>query len=250
MELSKSKLSVLMSLASKKMRNKHKLFLAEGEKCVRDMCEVFELDCVLVSENWFRDNEEKCVQFHDKLYRVDERTLKKVSSLTTPSSLIAAFKLPDNKEPRINSGKLYLLADGIQDPGNMGTIIRTADWFGINEILASDSTVDVYNPKTVQAAMGSLRHVNVYYCSLEKIIENHSEMKVYGTVLDGKNIYKEKLTQSGFIVMGNEGKGITPSVRRLINCPLYIPPYSESTHGESLNVAIATAITLSRFRFG
>ncbi|MDE7108516.1 MAG: RNA methyltransferase, partial [Muribaculaceae bacterium] len=167
-----------------------------------------------------------------------------------PSQVMAIFKMPGNEMPEIKQDKLYLLLDGVQDPGNLGTIIRTYDWFGVDTIFASDSTVDVFNPKTVQSTMGSLKRVEVHYTDLGRLIERYPDMPVYGTVLDGRNIYKMKLNDFGFIVMGNEGNGITDSIKNKIKIPLLIPPYDKDSHAESLNVAIATAVVLSTFRFG
>ena len=142
------------------------------------------------------------------------------------------------------------LLDGVQDPGNLGTIIRTADWFGIDTIFASSTTVDVFNPKTVQSTMGSLSRVNVFYTDLTALLASHRDMPSYGTFLNGKDTYKYKTENRGFLIMGNEGNGISDEVRKLVAHPLFIPPYNPDAHGESLNVAIATAIALSNFRFG
>ena len=140
------------------------------------------------------------------------------------------------------------VATVIQDPGNLGTIMRTAHWFGIDRIYASRDTVDIFNPKTVQSTMGSLGRVEIVYCDLGELMDKNPDMPVYGTLLDGKNIYKATLGEHGFIIMGNEGKGISESLRKRITSPLLIPPYDYSNHSESLNVAIATAVTLSQFR--
>ncbi len=250
MELSKNKASVIATLSSKKMRTKHGLFVAEGEKCVFDMLGSFELDSLIVSKEWLTNNEFKQESLRDKIFITDNSIIKKISSLSTPSSIIGVFKLPEEKKVEVLRQELYLVLDGIQDPGNLGTIIRTADWFGIHQIFASHNTADVFNPKTIQSTMGSLKRVRVNYTSLSSLFEAYSEMPVYGLMLDGRDIYKSSLKNYGFIVMGNEGNGISDEIRKYITAPLLIPPYKVSSHGESLNVAIATAITLSRFRFG
>ena len=145
--------------------------------------------------------------------------------------------------------KLSLVLDAIQDPGNLGTIIRIADWFGIENIFCSDDTADVYNTKTVQATMGALCRVNVHYANIIDLITQNSNSPIYGTFLNGDNIYRESLSSKGFIVMGNEGKGIRPEVEKLITHRLYIPNFSpNSTTSESLNVAVATAVVCSEFR--
>jgi len=144
---------------------------------------------------------------------------------------------------------LCLALDEVQDPGNLGTIIRIADWFGIEHIFCSQGTADVYNPKVVQATMGALARVHVHYVNLSELIDSLPDIPVYGTFLDGTNIYEQELSQTGIIVMGNEGNGISPEVRKVINRRLYIPNYpANRPTSESLNVAVATAITCAEFR--
>lgn len=250
MELSKSKAALISSLSAKKMRSKYGLFTVEGEKSVFDMIDSFKPEIFVATSEWANENNERTAKLGIQVYEAPMSVIKKISSLTTPSPVIAVYKIPELKPPVIRKDKLYLLLDGIQDPGNLGTIIRTCDWFGVDCIFASNSTVDVYNPKTVQSTMGSLKRVNVFYGDLEKLIDQNPEMPIYGTLLNGKNIFKETLRNYGFLVMGNEGNGISEGLRKKIKLPLLIPPFDESSHGESLNVAIATAIALSRFRFG
>ena len=176
--------------------------------------------------------------------------MKKISSLSTPPDVIAVFKLPeeDVSDIRLDPESLTLMLDGIQDPGNLGTIIRTADWFGIDTVICSKDTVDLYNPKTIQATMGSLKRVKVFYTDLEDILNKSEVRNVYGTLLDGENIFERDLNSEGVIVMGNEGKGISDRIRTLVTDPLLIPPAREDSHPESLNVAVATAIVISQFR--
>lgn len=176
--------------------------------------------------------------------------LQRASLLKTPQDVIAVFEQRNEAtNTSVIERELCLALDDVQDPGNFGTIIRIADWFGIEHIFCSLGTADVYNPKVVQATMGALARVHVHYLSLTELIEGLKEVPVYGTFLDGTNIYKQSLSETGLIVMGNEGNGISAEVRKLINRKLYIPnfPAGRST-SESLNVAVATAITCAEFR--
>lgn len=248
MELSKARQSIYSQLSKRKMRDRHNLFVVEGRKSVEDTIGVFKaeavitIDCDLVPESW------GCSGI---LYEVSRPVMEKISSLSTAPDVIAVYRIPEgfyDNVPDPCEGKLYLLLDGIQDPGNLGTIMRTAHWFGIDRIYASRDTVDIFNPKTIQSTMGSLGRVEIIYCDLAELVEKNPDMPVYGTLLDGENIYKATLGEHGFIIMGNEGKGISESLRKRITSPLLIPPYDYSNHSESLNVAIATAVTLSQFR--
>jgi TrmH family RNA methyltransferase len=145
--------------------------------------------------------------------------------------------------------KLSLVLDGIQDPGNMGTIVRVADWFGIEDIICSPDTADIYNPKTVQATMGAIARVKVHYTNLKDFLQKHNHLPIYGTFLEGKNIYCESLSENGFIVMGNEGNGIRPETEKAINRKLFIPSFPfEREASESLNVGVATGIICGEFR--
>lgn len=249
MEISKSKISILASLASKKMRLKHRLFLAEGAKCSFDMLGAFQEEYIVATKEWLDKNQLPDSALHCEVYSADRETMRKISSLTTPPEIMTVFRLPEDRDIKLLEGnKLYLMLDGLQDPGNLGTIIRTADWFGIYEVICSKTTVDVFNPKVIQATMGSLKRVKIYYADLVELIKSSSIKHVYGTMLEGKNIYEKKLTDSGVIIMGNEGNGLTEEIRALVTDPLFIPPENPVFHPDSLNVSIATAITLSRFR--
>lgn len=245
MELSKSKFNIFASLGSAKMRKKHRLFTVEGEKSVSDTINSFDVEAIVcVKGNIFDFS-----LGHGPVYEVSTDEMRRLSNLTTPSSVMAVYKLPESDHSAVKhiGNGLYVLLDGIQDPGNLGTIVRTCHWFGIFTIFASKDTVDIYNPKTVQSTMGSISKVEIVYCDLEKLLEENPDMPVYGTFLDGKNIFATKLEKRGFIVMGNEGKGISDKLRKHISQPLFIPP-ATSDHGESLNVAVATAITIAQFQ--
>jgi TrmH family RNA methyltransferase len=176
--------------------------------------------------------------------------IEKASLLKNPQEVIAVFAQPVVRlEKESLENNLTLVLDGIQDPGNLGTIIRLADWFGIRNLICSTDTADVYNPKTVQASMGGIAHVKVFYELLPDFLDNWKDLPVYGTFLDGETIYDEKLAAAGFIVMGNEGNGIRPEVESRITRRLYIPPFPPGTKStESLNVGVATAVVCAEFR--
>ncbi|MCM1291801.1 MAG: RNA methyltransferase [Prevotella sp.] len=248
--ISKSKLSLIKSLSRKKARLQEGLFVIEGSKSVLDMMDSsFKPKFAVATEDWWNQHSDIISQFPEEVRYTATRTeLDKISALSSGTDVITVYELPNYKEiPIPDSNSLTLLLDGIQDPGNLGTIIRTADWFGINQIYASLDTVDIFNSKTIMATMGSLARVKVYYTDLEYLIKSLLPIPVYGTLLNGENIYNADLSDNGLIIMGNEGNGISDSIRRLISNPLFIPPKKASSHPESLNVAIATAITLSQF---
>lgn len=184
-----------------------------------------------------------------EIIQASQKEINTVSALTTPRPSLALFQMPRPKlDMKALQNELSLTLDGIQDPGNMGTIIRIADWFGIQNIICSPDTVDVFNPKVVQATMGALGRVNIHFTPLTTFLEQF-EGEVYGTFLEGKTIYKEALSATGTIVMGNEGNGIREEIVPFIGRKLYIPPYpSGASKVESLNVGTATSIVCSEFR--
>lgn len=248
--LSKTRSALYASLCSQKMRRRHALFMAEGEKCVLDTLPHFQLEALLLADSAAISAPETVNP--QKIFTVTQATLGKISTLSTPPPIIAVYRIPEPDHIPIGT-ELYLMLDGVQDPGNFGTILRLADWFGIRYVFASNNCVDLYNPKAIQATMGAIGRVKVEYTDLPELISRHPEMPVYGLLLEGSDIYRAQLGQAGFIVMGNEGSGISPRMRSLITSPLLIPPYPASRLGtpmcsESLNVAMATAITLSEFR--
>jgi TrmH family RNA methyltransferase len=235
--LSKNQLKLVHSLELKKNRKKEGLFVAEGPKVVGDL-----LRAGYRARMMFSTTERP-----DAILVTDDE-LRKLSFLQHPQEVLAVFEIPHHSPFTVNRSLLALALDGIQDPGNLGTIIRIADWFGIDTIYCSEDTADVYNPKVVQATMGSLAHINIVYCDLVELLQ-HYDGPIYGTLLDGNDIYQQELSQKGIIVMGNEGNGISQHVRPLVTHKLLIPNFNKNSEtAESLNVAIATAITCSEFR--
>lgn len=244
--LSKAKAKELKGLSLKKERDKKGLFLVEGEKCVKDTLDSFNLDSLICTREWIDNNPDIKKNWGKYLKLADKRTIEIISSLNSLPDVIAVFKIPDsdNEIPVLDKDKLYVLLDEIQDPGNLGTIIRTCDWFGVYEIYASKNTVDVYSPKVVQASMGSLSRVKVHYLELEKLIIKNRELKLIGTLLEGKPLSTINFS-SGMLLMGNEGRGISKPLKDLVDISLTIPPVNPHNHPDSLNVAITTAIVLS-----
>jgi TrmH family RNA methyltransferase len=278
--ITKAQVKFIRSLQQKKFRDEHGLFVAEGEKCVEELRRGFEL------VQWVTDTQKlKAVnpETEDQTLTATATEIAQMSSLRTPQGVIGVFKkrtIANHQSPITNHQSpitypLVLILDGIQDPGNLGTIIRTCDWFGVHSIVCSRDTADCYNPKVVQATMGALARVNLQYVDLPEWLEQlrniNDELRIYGTLLDGKNIYdmlaqtgsEEPTQQNGnpsqrmlsVIIMGNEGNGISSEVRKFITHPLYIPAYAgngqikeTSDVVESLNVSIATAIVLAEFR--
>ena len=243
--ISKNQIKLIRSLELKKNRKREGLFVAEGPKVVGDLLRAGYKAHVVFATTGYPDAQP-----------ISDDELHRISFLQHPQEVLAIFEIPQplafSHQPSAFSPQpsaLSLALDGVQDPGNVGTIIRIADWFGIDTIYCSLDTADVYNPKVVQATMGSLAHVHIVYTDLVELLTN-AHVPIYGTLLDGKNIYEQELdTRKGIIVMGNEGNGISPEVRKLITHKLFIPNFHQETEtAESLNVAIATAITCSEFR--
>ena len=240
--LSKSHISLLQSLQHKKFRREHGLFLVEGYKSVSEFVNSsYQVETVYYTPAIAP----KVLKLSQKInfQEISSGTLEKISALKTPANIIAVIKIPQWPVLNYNmlNKKFSILLDGIQDPGNMGAIIRTADWFGIEHIICSEDSVDVYNPKVVQATMGSLARVNVHYTNLPAVL-SQIKLPVFGALLDGENIYHTNFGTEGLIVMGNEGNGLSPWVKQLVSKAVTIP---RAGHAESLNVAIATAIFCS-----
>ena len=248
MALSRNRIKYIQSLKSKKQRDIHGTFVAEGMKLVTDLLSTCRCQ-FLVGLPDVIDSFGKCPRV-ESIIKVDEADLKKTSLLKTPPHIVGVFYQPEHTYDLSGlKSELSLALDAIQDPGNMGTIIRLADWFGITRVFCSRDTNDIYNPKTVQATMGAIARVEVHYVDLEDFLGSQLNIPIYGTFLDGKSIYDEPLSSNGIIVMGNEGKGIRHELETLITRRLFIPSYPpENRTSESLNVAMATAIVCSEFR--
>jgi TrmH family RNA methyltransferase len=243
--LSKSQISLLTSLQHKKFRREHSLFLVEGYKSVIEFTNSgYQVDTIFHTSAIAPKmlNLSRNINFQE----ISMKDIEKISTLKTPQEVIGLVKIPLWPTLNYNSLKhrFSLVLDNVQDPGNMGTIIRTADWFGIADIICSEDTVDVYNPKVVQATMGSLARVNVHYVILEQVLPQ-IKLPLFGAMLDGENIYNTAFGGEGLLVMGNEGNGISPAIERLINTKITIPRAGKA---ESLNVAIATAILCSEIK--
>ena len=238
--VSKNQIKLISSLHQKKQRIAHQLFIAEGIKGIQELLDAsFELEHLYTRQNDFETvpNSLKTL--------VSEADLKKISALATPNTCLAVFKIP--KEKKIVESGLIVALDTIRDPGNLGTIMRLCDWFGVQQLICSKETVDSYNPKVVQATMGSIARVNVSYVDLNHFLSTTS-LPVFGTFMTGENIYKASLPQEGIIVMGNEANGISSKLEKIIKNRLTIPRFGAIQKTESLNVATATAIILNEFR--
>ena len=245
--LSKNKIKYIHSLDLKKNRKEERAFVAEGHKLVGDLLGHFSCRLLVATRSWLEKNPKINA---DEIIEVTQEELTKASLQKAPQEVLAIFEQPVyTMQPEVVSESLCLALDDIQDPGNLGTIIRLADWFGIEHIFCSQGTVDVYNPKTIQATMGALARVKLHYCNLPSMIAELGNVPVYGTFLDGDNMYEKKLTNYGLIVMGNEGNGVSKEVAELVNERLYIPNYPlQRETSESLNVAVATAVVCAEFR--
>ena len=238
MSLSKNHLKLITSLSQKKYRHKYKLFVVEGVKVVQEFLNSsYELEILFSTESSF--------SYLDSFIEVSEQELKKISSLKTPNKVIALVKRPVQKNS--SSSGLIVALDAINDPGNLGTIIRLCDWFGIDQLLCSKETVDCYDTKVVQSSMGSLTRVAISYIDLKEYLTSVS-IPVFIADMDGDNIYEMKPPTSAVLVMGNEANGISNSIKQIVSTKITIPRYGNSQLTESLNVATATAILLSEFR--
>jgi len=245
--ISKSQIKNITALSHKKMRDEQGLFVAEGEKLILDLMSAFELKECFATNEYLNENRNSKIK---NLQEISFDELKKISNQKSPQGILAVFKKPTHTLSNNINSELSLALDDIQDPGNLGTIIRIADWFGIRDIICSTLTADAFGPKTVQATMGALARVKVHYTDLEQYIRRlPADYPVYGTFMEGKNIFTEKLTENGIIVMGNEGNGISKCISALINRRITIPnyPQNEAT-SESLNVAVATSVVCAEFR--
>lgn len=232
--LQKNDIKLIKSLSQKKFRDEYTLFIVEGEKMVNEaLLSDFELVHLCKSDE------------------LGEKTMSQISGMSTPPSVLAVLKQKSiRSEFELNPSDLYIGLDSIRDPGNFGTILRIADWFGINQIFATEDCVDLYNPKVIQSSMGAIFRLKVNYCNLENLLNRTSgKINIYGTFLDGNDIYSSNLSPNGIIIFGNESHGISKEIEKYIDKRLLIPPYpNDSVRSESLNVAVATAIVCSEFR--
>ena len=236
--LSKSEIKLIRQLHQKKHRLNEHLFIAEGPKVIHEF-----LHSSLTLKQIYTTKDSLFNTASTTL--INEAELKKISLLKTPNSALALFKIP--KPQPIDTHQLIVGLDDVRDPGNLGTIIRLCDWFGIKHVLCSLETVDCYNPKVVQATMGSLARVSVHYLDLSAFIKSHT-IDVFGAFMDGNNVYTTTLPNKGLLVMGNEANGISDAIASLVTQKISIPRFGDVQATESLNVATATAILLSEFK--
>ena len=246
--ISKNQIKLIRQLEQKKYRRREQLFVAEGPKVVGDL-----LKAGFTAEEIFATPETDILAItagrSAKVSTVSQDELRRSSFLQHPQQVLALMRLPQPPAVSCPPAGLTLALDGVQDPGNLGTIIRIADWFGIAQIVCSEDTADAWSPKVVQATMGSIARVNINYVNLPAFVDSlPASYPVYGMLLDGQNIYEQPLQHEGLIVMGNEGNGISVEMRQRITNRLLIPDFHEGDTADSLNVAIATAIACSEFR--
>lgn len=249
MALSKNRIKYIHSLELKKNRKTEKVFLAEGPKLVGDLLGHFPCRFLAATPEWLSQHPKLPVE---DVSEVSDEDLSRASLLKTPQQVLAVFEQPEYEtDASVISHSLCLALDDVQDPGNLGTIVRIADWFGIEHIFCSNGTADIYNPKTVQATMGAIARVKLHYCNLSDFIGKASEknIPIFGTFLNGENIYTQPLPKNGIIIMGNEGNGISEQIAQKVSHRLLIPNYPQGCEtSESLNVAVATAIVCAEFR--
>lgn len=238
--LSKSQIKLITSLKQKKYRQEQGLFVVEGVKTIKELLKSsLELYVLYTTESFGVDTKDEIL--------ISETDLKRISFLKTPNKALAVFKIPEQKT--IDANHLMVALDDVRDPGNLGTIIRLCDWFGVKELVCSKATVDCFNPKVVQATMGSITRVNISYIDLEMFLKD-IEVPVFGAFMDGDVVYKKELPKQGVLVMGNEANGVSEKIEALITEKITIPRFGDLQATESLNVATATAILLSEFRRG
>jgi TrmH family RNA methyltransferase len=237
--VSKRQIKIITSLSQKKCRKSTGLFVAEGKKVIDEFLNSrFELDSLFTTDkNLFAADE--------KVMLISEIELKKISFLKTPNKALALFKT--SEIVNVDAEGLIVVLDDVRDPGNLGTIIRLCDWFGVKHLVCSEATVDCYNPKVIQATMGSLTRVNLVYTDLENYL-SETQLPVFGAFMDGSNVYKTNLPTDGILVMGNEANGVSESVSKYITQKISIPRFGEIQQTESLNVAMATGILLNEFK--
>lgn len=236
--LSKNQIKLITSLKQKKYRQQHGFFVVEGVKVINELLQShLELHALYTTESFNIDAKEEIL--------ISEADLKRISFQTTPNKALAIFKIP--KPQAINTNQLIVALDDVRDPGNLGTIIRLCDWFGVTDLVCSNETVDCFNPKVIQSTMGSITRVNVSYVDLQSFLKD-AKAPIFGTFMEGDNVYKTTLPSQGILVMGNEANGISEAVEAMITQKITIPRFGHLQATESLNVATATAILLSEFK--
>jgi TrmH family RNA methyltransferase len=255
--LSKSRISLIRSLKYKKFRTLHGVFVAEGEKIVKDLITMshdknpYRIDSIYATTEWTGINKNERTAGLD-VTEVTEDELKRISSLTTPNRVLAIVRIPDyDYDKDLIMNDLSLVLDDIQDPGNLGTIIRIAHWYGIRQIFCSENSTDIYNPKTIQSAMGSIWSVKVFYTELPSFLKYYfdsTDLPVIGTFLKGPSIYNRQSVTRGLLVLGNEARGISEKLEPYIRNRITIPAYNENSRPDSINVAMSAAIVCSELR--
>ncbi|MCF8369404.1 MAG: RNA methyltransferase [Bacteroidales bacterium] len=248
--LSKNKEKIIRSLPILKYRKQTGLFLAEGPKIVEELLEsTFEVNFICATSEWLNSKNSLVKKY--ECFEVTQNELNKISALKNPNQVLATFKIPDNSPIPNFSNELILVLDNIRDPGNLGTIIRSADWFGVKNIICANTCVDLYNPKVVQSTMGSIARVGLFYTDLiEYFTKAALQMPVYGAVLNGANMYTAVDTSTGYLIIGNESNGISdgllPFITKKLSIPSFVKP--DGSHAESLNASVATAVLLAEFK--
>jgi TrmH family RNA methyltransferase len=246
--LSKNVIQSVRRLEQRKFRREEGAFLAEGNKLVEDNLSAMHCRKLIATEAWWAAHPE-AVSRSEQCYVARREELERVSLLQTPQEVLGVFSIPDFPlQAEALRSSLSVVLDDVQDPGNVGTIIRLCDWFGIEQVICSPGTADCYSPKVVQASMGAVCRIRVHYTPLVPFLSELKGLPIYGTYLSGENIYRTELSPVGLIVMGNEGKGISAELAPLITHRLTIPSFALGTTSESLNVGVATAIIASEFR--
>lgn len=247
--ITKNRIKFIRSLEQKKYRKVHGCFVVEGPKVVEDMLPAFECEYVACTREWL--DRHVPLPSSCECDEVSEDELRRISFMEHPQQVLAVFRIPESPfQKRSAEIDLCLALDGVQNPGNLGTIIRISDWFGIEHVICSSDCADLYNPKVVQAAMGSLARVKVHYMDLPAFLRSlEPGTPIYGTLLDGDDLYETMLSTRGVIVMGNEGNGLSDEVRQLVTSRIKIPSFNTSgSSAESLNVGVATAVVCSEFK--
>lgn len=253
--INKQQIKFVRSLRQRKMRDESGMFIAEGLKSVNEAIECFaeSIEVIYISSNNRNNDKLKHIPDNIAIIEISENDFLKISSFKTPQGFLALIRKPEDIIPKVETlNDLTIVLDNVNDPGNLGTIIRLADWLGINQIICSRDTVDCYNPKVVQASMGAVLRIGVHYTDLSEFVNKikvQTKLHVYSTSLNGENLYQTKLSQPAVLIFGNEANGISKEILNLVDKSLLVPSYSNNSESsESLNVSIAAAIVLSEFR--